>query len=341
LRRPRGPAWACIDEYRSLVSDANCWRPEGRAACHRESIGRDLIPAAAVLTACLLLAGCGAIGLNPEQRAASIEFGKSLAVYGKLMAEETSHVRSEVKHMRVLALSMPSERSRQLFAQGGYTRLGEGLDEPRLEKLVALGGGADRFGSSLAKVADLNSTTADEKLFSTASYNFVLVASSLAEGLANVSVAAPAVNLVTFASTDAYRRRIITQSLRESEPTARAAIDRVNAEFTSDDPGSLLVVYSGAAKQLARLLENGDASFRNADLSATDRNLVATAYRALFRNREHMRYVTSRQQELAVDAEAAYQAMLATLNGENADLAAIDRFSNAVFQTSLAFESLR
>jgi hypothetical protein len=293
------------------------------------------------VSACLFLAGCGAVGLNPEQRAASIEFGKSLAIYGKLLAEETSHVRSEVKHMRVLALSMPSERSRQLFAQGGHTRLGEGLDEPRLEKLVALGGGADRFGSSLAQVADLNSTTADEKLFSTASHNLVLVASSLAEGLANVSVAAPAVNLVTFASTDAYRRRIITQSLRESEPTTRAAIDRVNAEFAPDHPGSLLVVYSGATEQLAGVLEAGDASYRTAELSAADRNLVATAYRVLSRNREHLRYVTSRQKELAVDAEAAYQAMLATFNGDNADFTAIDQFSDAVFQTSLAFQSLR
>jgi hypothetical protein len=119
LRRFSGPACARIDQFRSPVSDTNCWRPEGRAACHLESIGRDLIRAAAALTACLLLAGCGAIGLNPEQRAASIEFEKSLAIYGKLLAKETSHVRSEVKHMSVLALSMPSERSRQLFARGG------------------------------------------------------------------------------------------------------------------------------------------------------------------------------------------------------------------------------
>jgi hypothetical protein len=293
------------------------------------------------LLACLIIAGCGAIGLSPEQRAASVEFGQSLAIYGKLLAEETAHVRSEVKDMRVLAMSLPNERSRQLFARGAYTRLGEGLDEPRLEKLVALGGGSERFGSSLARVADLNSSSAEEKLFSTASRNFVLVASSLAEGLANVSVAAPAVNLATFVSTDAFRRRMITQTLQESEPIARGAIDRVDREFAPDGSGSLLVAYSGATEQLARILGAGNDSFRRAGLDAPDRDLIATAFRSVSRNRDHIRYVTSRQQELAADADAAYQALLDTFNGHDANLDAIDRFSNAVFQTDLAFKTLR
>jgi hypothetical protein len=296
---------------------------------------------AALMVACIFLAGCSTFGLSPDQRAATIEFGQSLAIYGELLVQETSHVRSEVKQMRVLALSLPNERSRELYSQEGYARLGEGLDEPRLEKLVALGGGADRFGTSLAKVADLNSSTAEEKLFSTAAHNFVLVASSLAEGLATVSVAAPAVNLVTFASTDAYRRRIVTQTLRESEPTVRAAVERVQAEFDPHAASSLLSVYARATDQLAELLEAGGDSYRNVDVSPADRNLVATAYRLVSRNRDHIQYVTSRQGELAADAAAAYDALLATFQGNESNLYEIDRFSDAVFQTELAFKSLK
>jgi hypothetical protein len=270
-----------------------------------------------------------------------MEFGRSLTVYGRLVAEEASHVRSEVKHMRVLAVSLPTQKSRELFEKGAYTQLGKGLKEPRLEKLVAFGGRAERFGDSLATVASLNSTTAQEKIFSTAAHNFVLVASSLAEGLSNISVAAPAVNLITFASTDAYRRRIITQTLQETEPAADAAVDKVKAEFAPDAPDSLLYVYSHAADHLAQLLEAGSDSFRDSKLGAADRNLVASAFRSLSRNREHIRYVTSQQRQLAVEAEAAYAALLASFNGGNESPQAINRFSEDVFQTELAFKSLR
>jgi hypothetical protein len=295
----------------------------------------------AAIAASTLLAACGAIGLSPEQRAATVEFGQSLAIYGRLLAQETSHVRSEVKQMRVLALSLPTQPSHELFAEGKYAQLGEGLNEPKLEKLVAFGGRATRFGTSLATVAKLNSTTAQEKLFSTAAHNFVLVASSLAEGLANVSVAAPAVNLVTFASTDAYRRRVITQTLQDTEPAARVAIDWVRTEFAPGDPDSLFYVYSNATDHLAQLLEASSNSFRDSKLSAADRNFAAVAFRSLSRNREHIRYVASRQQELGLEAEAAYDALLASFNGGEENPEAINRFSEDVFQTDLAFRSLR
>lgn len=243
--------------------------------------------------------------------------------------------------MRVLALSLPAQRSRELFRQGAYARLGSGLKEPRLEKLVAFGGRAERFGSALATVAKLNSTTAQEKLFSTTAHNFVLVASSLAEGLANVSVAAPAVNLVTFASTDAYRRRIITTTLQDADPAAHVAINSVKAEFAPDNPDSLLYVYSRVTDRLAQLLESEDQSFRESQLSAADRNLVASSYRSVSRNREHIRYVTSIQQRLGREAEVAYDALLASFNGGEANYEAINRFSEDVVQTELAYKSLR
>jgi hypothetical protein len=112
----------------------------------------------AALAASTLLAACGAIGLNPQQSAATVEFGQSLAIHGQLVAEGIFPVRSEVNQMRVLALSLPTQPLRELFAEGTYAQLGEGLTEPRLEKLLAFGGRAERFGNSLTTVAKLNST---------------------------------------------------------------------------------------------------------------------------------------------------------------------------------------
>lgn len=296
------------------------------------------VEAAMMLLTCTLLNGCAVIGMRPEQRAATIEFGRSLSLYGRLLADETSHIRSEVKEMRVLALSLPNDTSAQLFSEGQYRKLGEGLNERRLEKLVALGGGAERFGSSLARVADLNSSTAEEKIFSSSAHNFILVASSLAEGLANVSVAAPAVNIVTFMSTDTYRRRLVARTLAEAEPTVQRAASLLENEFDPDGPGSLLSVYSNTTTQLQNTLESTDES---ANLSPMERNLVARAYRVVARNRDHIRYVTSRQRQLARDVARAYDVLLASFNHKEVNFDDIDRCSNAVFQTDLAFKSLR
>jgi hypothetical protein len=74
------------------------------------------------------LSGCGVFGLTTGQRASAIEFGGALSTYGRLLAEETSYVRSEAEQMRVLAMSLPSAPSAQLFDNGGSSRLAEGLD---------------------------------------------------------------------------------------------------------------------------------------------------------------------------------------------------------------------
>lgn len=296
---------------------------------------------AAVIAGCILLSGCSFVGMSPEQRAATIEFGQSLSTYGHLLASETSHIRSEVKEMRVLALSLPNQQSAELFSQGGSLELGAGLNERRLEKLVAVGGGAQKFGKSLAKVADVNSSTAEEKIFSSTAHNFVLVAGSLAEGFANVTIAAPAVNMVTFISTDAYRRRLITLTLTETEPTVRTAAARLEHEFDPTDPKSLLSVYSNTTTQLQELLESTNDSIEGGKLSPEDRNLVAQAYRVVARNREHIQYVTSRQRQLAEDIVSAYDTLLASFNRRPADLDKIDQCSNVVFETDLAFKSLR
>lgn len=264
-----------------------------------------------------------------------------MAMYGQLLADETSHIRSEVKEMRVLAMSLPNDESAELFSEGQYRNLGEGLNEQRLEKLIALGGGAEKFGSSLATVASLNSSTAEEKIFSTTAHNFVLVASSLAEGLSNVSVAAPAVNMVTFMSTDAYRRRLIARTLAEAEPTVRKASINMEHEFDPGSPSSLLSVYATATIRLQNILESSNESDGRKSLSPQERYLVARAYRVVARNRDHIQYVTSRQRQLAKAMAHAYDVLLGSFNREQVDLSDIDSCSNEVFQTDLAFKSLR
>lgn len=290
-----------------------------------------------MLGQCALLDGC-ILSITPEQRTATIEFGRSLSVYGQLLADETSYIRSQVKEMRVLAVSLPGDNSARLFSEEQYKKLGQGLNEPKLEKLVALGGGAEQFGNSLATVASLNSSTADEKIFASTAHNFVLVASSVAEGLANVSIAAPAVNLISFASTDAYRRRLITRTLAQAEPAVRRATLRLESEFDPDKEGSLFFVYAKTTIRLQELLESGIYS---ATLSPQDRNLVARAYRVASRNRDHIQYVTSRQRQLASEMASAYDALVASFGRTHADLEEIERCSNAVFQTDIAFKSLR
>lgn len=113
------------------------------------------------------LSGCGVFGLTKSQRASAIEFGSSLSIYGQLLTEETSYVRSEVEQMHILAMSLPGKRSAQLFDNNAGFRFADGLDERRLERLTRIGGATERFGTALAKVADLNSSTTDEKIFST------------------------------------------------------------------------------------------------------------------------------------------------------------------------------
>lgn len=293
-----------------------------------------------VFACCTLLSGC-AFGMTPRQRSATIQFGRSLSMYGQLLAGETSYIRTQVKEMRVLAVSLPSESSAQRFSQADYATLGEGLNERRLEKLVKLGGSAQKFGGSMAKVADLSSTTAEEKIFSSTSHNFVLVAGSLAEGLTSVRVAAPAVNVVTFLSTDAYRRRLIARTLAETEPTMRNAVVCLEKEFDAKREDSLLAVYLHATDQLDGLLESANSSFTLTRLSPEDRYLVARSYRVVMRNRDHIRYVTSRQRQLAREIGRAYDALLASLNQQHTDLGEINRCSNAVLATDVAFKSLR
>jgi hypothetical protein len=297
--------------------------------------------ATAIATLSLVLSGCGIFGLSTEQRAAAIELGDSLSSYGQLLAEETSYIRSEVKQLRVLEVSLPAPRSAQLFDERKYAMLGEGLDQKRLERLVQLGGAAEKFGIRLARTADITSSTAEEKLFFTASHNFVLIAGSVAEAAAGVSIGAPAVNLVTMLSTDAYRRRAITRTLTESRPAVRGAVAHLAHEFDPDDRTSLLFVYSQATARLGNLLESSAPSFRSANLTAEDREIVANAFRSVARNRLHIQYVTSRQKQLSNEAGAAYEALLAELNREEARLSDIDAFSEDAARTKLALETLR
>ena len=116
-----------------------------------------------VLLVCLALSACG---LSARQRSATIGFGQALEDHGQLLVEESTYIRSEVKAMRVLAMSLPNSQSGSLFSQRAYENLAVGVEQPRIECLVQIGGAASRFGKSLPQVADITSSTASEEVLS-------------------------------------------------------------------------------------------------------------------------------------------------------------------------------
>jgi hypothetical protein len=287
------------------------------------------------------LSGCGVFGLTKSQRASTIEFGSSLSIYGQLLTEETSYVRSEVEQMHVLAMSLPGKPSAKLFDNSAGFRFADGLDERQLERLTRIGGATERFGTALAKVADLNSSTTDEKIFSTVANNFVQVAGSVAEAFSEVSIGAPAVNLVTFVLTDAYRRKIIARTLEDVEPAVTKESTWLGRVFSDKRPDSLLFIYSQETVQLSDLLESGRGHFESASLTLPEREIIATAYRVVARNLSHIHYVTSRQEELASQGVTAYEALVSAFRGDESHLSEVNRFSQSVFETNLAFKSLK
>ncbi len=291
-----------------------------------------------VLFACIGLSACG---ISIEQRSAIITFGHSLDEHGQLMAEETTYIRSEVKAMRVLAMSLPNQRSLSLFNRAAYENLDQGVPEPKVERLVQIGGGASNFGNSIAQVADVTSSTATEMKLSAATRQLALTAGAISEAASGTAIGVPAVNLITFLSLEAYRRRYLRRALPNAEPAFRAAQEDVDAAFDPRKPDSLLSVFSSATDQLAAILEASRGSEDSFMFSAGDRQIVANSYRIIARNRDHIKYITSRQWELMNKADAAYVALIAALEGERSQIDAVESYSTEVFKVRLAFQSLK
>jgi hypothetical protein len=286
--------------------------------------------------ACMVLTACGP---SAAQRDATITFGRALQAHGELVANDTTYIRSEIKTMRVLAMSLPSAQSATLFNQEAYKTLGNGLREPRIQRMVQIGWAAENFGASLAKVADVTASTADEKIFSAATRELLLTAGAIGNAASGVEVGAPAVNLLTFLSTQHYRLKYLEQALPAAEPAFRAADKVVSGEFDPNSPDSLLYAFAAATDQLAAMLE---ASDRPASTTcAQDREIVANSYRMVARNRDHIEYVGRRELELMHKAETAYDAVTAAYQGDTTQLDAIDTYSSAVFEVRQAFKSLR
>ena len=283
--------------------------------------------------------GPSACGLGTEQRSAVIAFGHSLDEHGQLVEEESTYIRSEVKAMRVLAMSLPNPQSASLFNDVRYENLDQGVPEPKIERLVQIGGRASNFGSSIAEVADITSSTAAETKLSAATRQLALTAGAISEAASGVAIGVPAVNFVTFVSLEAYRRRYLRRALPDSEPAFRAAQKDVDAAFDPGKPDSLLAVFSAATDQLAATLESPGAT--DTVLSAGDRELVANSYRVVARNRDHIKYVTSYELKLMDKAAVAYDAVIAELEGNHGQLDAVESYSNTVFQVRLAFRSLK
>jgi hypothetical protein len=305
-------------------------------------IHKDISRAAVRLSLLLILCECiglSACGLKIEQRSAIITFGHSLDEHGQLVAEESTYIRTQVKAMRVLAMSLPNPQSANLFNDAAYENLDQGVPEPKIERLVQIGGTASKFGNSVAEVADLTSSTAAEQKLSAATRQLALTAGAISEAASGVAIGVPAVNFVTFLSLEAYRRRYLRRALPNAEPAFRAAQQDVEAAFDPAKPDSLLSVFSAATDQLAATLE---ASQAPADtlLSAGDRQIIADSYRVVARNRDHVKYVTGYESELMDKAAAAYDALVAALEGNETQLDAVESYSSAVLQVRLAFQSL-
>jgi hypothetical protein len=282
----------------------------------------------------------GSCSLNAEQRAATISFGHALEDHGQLITEETTYIRSEVKAERVLVLSLPNAQSAALFNQGGYKNLAAGLPEPRIENLVQIGGAAGKFGETLAKVADLTSSTADEKIFSTATRQLIQSASAIGNIAGGVGVGAPVVNLATFTLTERYRLRYLRQAMPAAEPAFRSALKDVSAAFDPENSHSLLCAFESATDGLSTMLQ-ASAEPQNVAVPAFDRATIANGYRLVTRDDDHIKYVTGRQFELTNKAGAAYNALVAALQGDESHLNAVDAYSSAVFQVRLALQSLK
>jgi hypothetical protein len=291
-----------------------------------------------VLIVCTALSACG---LSTAQRSATITFGHALDDHGQLLVEEGTYIRSEVKAMRVLAMSLPNSQSASLFSQGAYDNLAAGVEVAKIERLVRIGGAASKFGKSVAQIADLTSSTASEKELSAATRQLALTAGAISEAAGGSSMGgSAAVNLVAFISLEAYRKRYLTHALPDAEPAFRKAQGDLAGAFDPGNPDSLLGIFSAATDILAAMLEAQSAADKR-ELSAGDRELVSNGYRVVARNRDYIRYVTSREHELMNKAGTAYDALLSAFRGDETQLDAVESYSTVVFEVRLAFQSLQ
>ena len=133
------------------------------------------------------------------------------------------------------------------------------------------------------------------------------------------------------------KRNYLKQAPPAAQPVFHAAEDTINMEFSPDDAESLLSVLSTATEQLAAVL---GTSSRSSELTAEGRELIANGYRLVAGDRDHIQYVTSRQQELIRKAGLAYDQLTSAIVRDNSQTAAVDSYSMAVFQVRLAFDSL-
>ena len=148
-------------------------------------------------------------------------------------------------------------------------------------------------------------------------------------------------NFITFISLEQYRKRYLEHALPDAEPAVRKAKEDLAAAFDTTNPGSLLGVFSAATDQLAAMLEATQGSADRRAFSASDRELVANSYRAVARNRDHLKYVTSRELELMNKAVIAYDALISAFQGDDTQLDTVESYSTVIFEVRLVFQSLK
>jgi hypothetical protein len=70
----------------------------------------------------IVCTGLSACGLSAELTLATITFGRALDDHGQLLVEKNTSIRSEIKAMCVLAMSLPNSQSASLFSRQAYDK---------------------------------------------------------------------------------------------------------------------------------------------------------------------------------------------------------------------------
>jgi hypothetical protein len=110
---------------------------------------------------------------------------------------------------------LPNSQSASLFNQGAYENLAAGVEEPKIEHLVQIGGAASKFGKSVAQVADITSSTASEQELSAATRQLALTAGEISKAAGGASLGgAAAVNFITV-----HFSRAVSEAVPRTRPS--------------------------------------------------------------------------------------------------------------------------
>lgn len=108
-----------------------------------------------------------------------ITFGRSLDEPGNWWRRRATI--SVPRNQCAICHELAAAQLASVFRQSAYEDLAQDIPEQKIRRLAQLGGGASRFGKSIAQVADITSSTVSGKELSAASRQFALTAGAISE----------------------------------------------------------------------------------------------------------------------------------------------------------------